>query len=335
MLGQTPPEPSRGGRDRAAPDAVHRWTGARSSRQRTPELHPSPGAEMRSDRLPDAGRSGRDGGTGTQVQRTLFSRRVDPIGRCSARVLVRAPVERRGREQGAPVRPLEEDGWHDRLRHLRPLRRCGCRGAGAAGPGGRCGGCDGGCAAVVGGGAAGAVADVGVDRRLVRRRTRRRCGTGRPGWMSTSHPAGITRTGWSVPAAVRWWGDPCRPGAVSVPQRDGRGRCVDPGPRPGRRALPAHPGRTPRRRARRPGPLLPHRHDGACTTAPEDEQAWAEDTFDGTHATDDLDEALELAGESDGEGPVEASDVLRRRIRRAELHRRRRLRRRVRPGRGW
>jgi hypothetical protein len=74
-------------------------------------------------------------------------------------------------------------------------------------------------------------------------------------------------------------------------------------------------------------------HDDACTPAgcaDEDEEVWAEDTFDGTHPTDDLDEALDLADE-DPEADPEPLDVLRRRLRRAELHERRRRRRRVRP----
>ena len=54
---------------------------------------------------------------------------------------------------------------------------------------------------------------------------------------------------------------------------------------------------------------------------------WAEDTFDGTQPTDDLDEALHL----DADEPVDPLDIIRRRVRRAELHRRRRRRRRTRP----
>lgn len=61
----------------------------------------------------------------------------------------------------------------------------------------------------------------------------------------------------------------------------------------------------------------------------EDEAIWSEDTFDGTHPTDDLDEALDLADE-DPDEPIDPMVVLRRRLRRAELHRRRRIRRRVR-----
>ena len=71
-------------------------------------------------------------------------------------------------------------------------------------------------------------------------------------------------------------------------------------------------------------------HDDGCDRSdPEDEQVWAEDTFDGTEPTDDLDEALDLA--RDGEEHVDQLDVIRRRARRAELHQRRRLRRRTRP----
>ncbi len=73
-------------------------------------------------------------------------------------------------------------------------------------------------------------------------------------------------------------------------------------------------------------------HDDACDRLdPEDEQVWAEDTFDGTQPTDDLDEALDLADQSADDGPIDPLDVVRRRIRRAELHQRRRRRRRVRP----
>ena len=74
-------------------------------------------------------------------------------------------------------------------------------------------------------------------------------------------------------------------------------------------------------------------HDDACARSgadDEDEQLWAEDTFDGTQPTDDLDEALDLAEEDPRPDP-DPLDVLRRRIRRAELHERRRRRRRVRP----
>jgi hypothetical protein len=70
-------------------------------------------------------------------------------------------------------------------------------------------------------------------------------------------------------------------------------------------------------------------HDNSDRPDREEERAWAEDTFDGTEPTDDLDEALDLAEHSDG--PVDPLDVVRRRIRRAELHRRRRTRRRLRP----
>ncbi|MCO8127537.1 HNH endonuclease [Acidimicrobiia bacterium EGI L10123] len=90
-------------------------------------------------------------------------------------------------------------------------------------------------------------------------------------------------------------------------------------------------------------------HDDTCTDPddtctdpddidPEDEEVWAGDTFDGVHPTDDLDEALDpthddadVADEPDE--PVEPVDpmvLLRRRLRRAEQHRRRRVRRRVR-----
>ncbi len=71
-------------------------------------------------------------------------------------------------------------------------------------------------------------------------------------------------------------------------------------------------------------------HDDTCDHPdPEDEQVWAEDTFDGTQPTDDLDEALDLARNADG--PIDPLDVIRRRARRAELHQRRRRRRRTRP----
>ncbi len=71
-------------------------------------------------------------------------------------------------------------------------------------------------------------------------------------------------------------------------------------------------------------------HDDACDRADaEDEQVWAEDTFDGTEPTDDLDEALDLA--RDGEEHVDPLDVIRPRARRAELHQRRRRGRRTRP----
>ncbi len=71
-------------------------------------------------------------------------------------------------------------------------------------------------------------------------------------------------------------------------------------------------------------------HDDSCDRVdPEDEQVWAEDTFDGTQPTDDLDEALDLAERSD-DLPLDPLEVLRRRIRRAELHERRRRRRQVR-----
>jgi hypothetical protein len=67
----------------------------------------------------------------------------------------------------------------------------------------------------------------------------------------------------------------------------------------------------------------------------------AEDTFDGSHPGDDLDEALagldiddgdpEVAADVDaGFDPVDPMVVLRRRLRRAEKHRRRRVRRKVR-----
>ncbi len=68
---------------------------------------------------------------------------------------------------------------------------------------------------------------------------------------------------------------------------------------------------------------------GADDDEPDWDRIWAEDTFDGTQPTDDLDEALDLARETDE--PVDPLDVIRRRIRRAELHRRRRRRRRTRP----
>lgn len=78
-------------------------------------------------------------------------------------------------------------------------------------------------------------------------------------------------------------------------------------------------------------------HDDACTdldadaeAEEEDEEVWAEDTFDGVHPTDDLDEALDLAHD-DPDELIDPLDVLRRKLRRAELHQRRRRRRRVRP----
>ena len=70
-------------------------------------------------------------------------------------------------------------------------------------------------------------------------------------------------------------------------------------------------------------------HDDGCDRDDEAERAWAEDTFDGTQPCDDLDEALDLGDET--HDPVDPLDLVRRRIHRAELHRRRRARRRLRP----
>ena len=71
-------------------------------------------------------------------------------------------------------------------------------------------------------------------------------------------------------------------------------------------------------------------HDDGCDRDDEAARAWAEDTFDGTQPRDDLDEALDLTDQHPDD-PVDPLDLVRRRIRRAELHRRRRARRRLRP----
>ena len=69
-------------------------------------------------------------------------------------------------------------------------------------------------------------------------------------------------------------------------------------------------------------------HDGETPAEPDLEAApaRADDTFDGSYPGDTLDEALDPANEG-----LDHLDLLRSRLRKAELHRRRRRRRQIRP----